>query len=130
VFNHESQQYTGDPIFDQFVPDSGFVIPRSKANASVTLDTGPWSATLYAQRLDKLPNWDEDGFISASVFMNASLQYEFAESTSARLTVDNLTDKEPVKDPTYGSYPYYDVSWFDSVGRSVYLTINHKFGGP
>lgn len=129
VFNHESQQYTGDPIEDQFDPSTGFVIPRSKASASVTLDTGPWSATLHAQRLDKLANWDEDGLIPASILMNASVSYEFSEDISARLTVDNLADKKPVKDPTYASYPYYDVSWFDSMGRSVYLTVNYKFGG-
>jgi outer membrane receptor protein involved in Fe transport len=128
VFNHESQQYVGDPVEDQFDPDTGFVIPRSKGRASVTLDSGPWSATLHAQRLDKLANWDEDGFIPASVLLNASVQYEFSEEASVRLTVDNLADKMPVKDRTYRSYPYYDVSWFDSVGRTMYLTVNYKFG--
>ena len=117
VFNHESQQYVGDPIIDQFRPDSGYVIPRSKANASITLDTGPWSATLYAQRLDKLANWDEDGWIPASTLLNASVEYEFSETFSTRLTVDNLADKDPVKDPTHASYPYYNTSWFDSLGR-------------
>ena len=129
VFNHESQQYVGDPIVDQFNPDSGFVIPRSKSSASVTLDTGPWSATLHAQRIDKLANWDEDGLIPASVWMNASVEYAFSEKARARLTVDNLADKDPVKDRTYGSYPYYDTAWFDSVGRTVYLTVNYQFGG-
>jgi outer membrane receptor protein involved in Fe transport len=129
VFNHDSQQYLGDPIEDQFDPSTGFVIPRSKATASLTLDTGPWSATLHAQRLDELANWDEDGYIPASVLMNASVQYEFSDIASARLTVDNLADKKPVKDLTHASYPYYNESWFDSVGRTVYLTVDYKFGG-
>jgi outer membrane receptor protein involved in Fe transport len=128
VFNHESQQYTGDPIIDQFLPDSGFDIPRSKASASVTFETGPISATLYAQRLDELPNWDEDGFIPASTWLNASFEYKIADGVNARLTVDNLADKKPVKDPTYGSYPYYDNSWFDSVGRTMYFTVSYQFG--
>jgi len=128
VFNHESQQYAGDPVEDQFDPATGFVIPRSKASASLTLDTGPWSATLHAQRLDKLANWDEDGFIPASILMNASLNYEFSETASARLSVNNLADKDPVKDSTHASYPYYNTSWFDSMGRTVYLTVDYKFG--
>ena len=128
VFNHESQQYVGDPVIDQFRPDSKFVIPRSKASASVTFDIGAFSATLHAQRLDRLPNWAEDDTIPASILMNASVEYQFAETLSTRLTVDNLADKKPVKDPTYASYPYYDISWFDSVGRTVYLTINYSFG--
>jgi outer membrane receptor protein involved in Fe transport len=129
VFNHESQKYVGDPIVDEFRPDSGFVIPRSKASASITLDTGPWSATLHASRLDRLANWDEDNTIPASILMNASFEYKIAETVSARLTVDNIADKKPVKDPTYASYPYYDTSWFDSMGRTVYVTVNYTFGG-
>ena len=35
----------------------------------------------------------------------------------------------PPKDPTYSAYPYYDISWFDSVGRSYYLQFTYKFGG-
>lgn len=128
VFNHESQQYVGDPTIDQFNPESGFVIPRSKTSASLTLDTGPWSATLHAQRLDKIANWGEDDLLPASILLNASVEYEIAETVSARLTVDNLADKKPVKDPTHGSYPYYDVSWFDSTGRAVYFTVNYRFG--
>jgi len=34
----------------------------------------------------------------------------------------------PVKDPTYASYPYYDTSWFDSKGRTVYFTFDYQFG--
>ena len=35
----------------------------------------------------------------------------------------------PPHDRTYTAYPYYDVSWFDTVGRSLYLQHTHKFGG-
>jgi outer membrane receptor protein involved in Fe transport len=130
VFNHESQQYVGDPVEDQFDPETGFVVPRSKASASVTFETGPFSATLHAQRLDELANWDEDGFIPASTLMNLSMDYDFTDALTARLTIDNLADEMPEKDATYASYPYYDVAWFDSVGRTVYFTIDYKFGAP
>jgi outer membrane receptor protein involved in Fe transport len=130
VFDHESQQYVGDPVIDQFRPDSGFVIPRSKATASVTFDSGPWSATLHARRLDRLANWEEDGFIPASVLMNASVEYQLADTIRTRLTVDNIANKMPVRDPSYASYPYYDVSWFDSLGRTVYFTVNYHFDAP
>ena len=128
VFHHNSQQYVGDPLIDQFNPDSGFVIPRSKASASLTIENGAWSGTLHAQRLGKIANWDEDSFLSSSVLLNTSLEYTFSETASARLTIDNLQDRDPVKDKTHGSYPYYDVSWFDSLGRTIYLSVNYKFG--
>ena len=40
-----------------------------------------------------------------------------------------LFDKMPPRDRTYTAYPYYDISWFDSVGRSYYVTFTYKFGG-
>ncbi len=43
--------------------------------------------------------------------------------------MDNLFDKMPPRDPTYTSYPYYDISWFDAAGRSYYLQFTYKFGG-
>ena len=43
--------------------------------------------------------------------------------------VTNLFDKMPPKDPSYTSYPYYDVSWFDSMGRSYYVQLTTRFGG-
>jgi outer membrane receptor protein involved in Fe transport len=130
VFGHESQQYPGDPVVDQFRLDSDFVIPRSKASASVTFDTGPFSATVSARRLDRLTNYDEDARIPASIWTNFSTSYEFSEAASVRLTVDNLTDKKPVRDPTYSGYPFYDINWFDSVGRSFFLEIKYRFGAP
>jgi outer membrane receptor protein involved in Fe transport len=128
VFAHRSQQYPGDPLVDQFRLDSGFVIPRSKGSASVTFDSGPFSATLHARRLDRIANYDEDKWIDASVLMNLSIGYELADTVSARLTIDNLADKAPPRDPTYAEYPYYDISWFDSVGRTVFLEVNYEFG--
>jgi iron complex outermembrane receptor protein len=129
VFNHESQQFPGDDVVDQFDPESTYVIPRSKATAALTLDVGPFSSTLSARRLDRLANWDEDALIPASIWMNLSGSYKISDAASVRLTIDNLADKDPVKDPTYASYPYYDISWFDSVGRSYFLEVNYSFGG-
>lgn len=129
VFEHTSQQYPGDPIVDQLAFDSGYYIPRSKGNASITWTAGKWITTLHGQRLDKLPNWDEDAYTKASYLFNASVQYDITDRARIALIVDNLFDTKPVKDPTYSSYPYYDISWYDSVGRSYYLQLTYKLGG-
>jgi len=128
VLNHEAQNYAGDPIIDVFAVDSDAVIPRNTATLSTTFDTGPFSATLFLHYLGELQNYDEDAYIPSSTLLNASVSYEFSDALSARLSIDNLTDEDPVKDPTYNGYPYYDAEWFDSVGRTVYLTIDYKFG--
>jgi iron complex outermembrane receptor protein len=128
VFEHEIEPYPGDDLIDQFRLDSGYVIPRSKASLSVTLKKGAFSGTLHARRLDKLTNWDEDARLPASIRVNGSFEYAVNDNTSVSLAVKNLLDKDPVKDPTHGSYPYYNMSWFDSVGRSYFLTVNFGFG--
>ncbi|MFC7301195.1 TonB-dependent receptor [Cognatiluteimonas weifangensis] len=136
---HEFQQFAGDPVEDEFAVNSGFDIPRSKSSASVTWSRNRWSATLHGQRLGKLPNgWSydqvwEDGdpgpMIEATYRYNASLRFRLTERAQLALSATNLFDKMPPKDPTYTAYPYYDISWFDAVGRTVYLQYTHKFGG-
>jgi len=139
VKKHDFQQYAGDVVKDQFAVNSGFDIPRTKTSASISWEKEAWAATIHGQRLGKLPNgWSydqvwEDGdpgpYIRATYRYNASLQYRFDDHSRLTLSVVNLFNKMPPKDPTYTSYPYYDISWFDSVGRQINLQYTHKFGG-
>jgi outer membrane receptor protein involved in Fe transport len=140
VRRHESQQYTGDLTEDQFAVNSGFDIPRTKASASVSWERNGWTATLHGERLGRLPNSDsysqsydpDDGgspWIGATYRYNASLQYRFNDYSQLSFAVTNLFDKMPPKDPTATGYPYYDISWFDAVGRQFFIQYTHKFGG-
>ncbi len=140
VREHESQQYAGDRVEDQFAVNGGFDIPRSKASASVSWERERWTATVHGERLGRLPNYDsysqvydpEEGgspWVGATYRYNLSLQYRFTDHNRLSLSVTNLFDKLPPRDATYTSYPYYDVSWFDTLGRQVHLQYTHKFGG-
>ena len=129
VFNHTVRQYPGDPIVDKLAFDSGYYIPRDKGTASLTWDLGKFSTTLTGQRLSRLPNYDEDAYIKASYLFNLSAQYSITDRVRLSGTVNNLFDQNPIKDRTYSSYPYYDISWFDGVGRSFYLQLTYKMGG-
>jgi len=139
-----TQGYLGvdirDVTEDQFAINSGFDIPRTKTSVSVTWEKDAWSATVYGSRLGKLPTSDsydqvfdeESGdspWIKATYRYNASLQYRFDDHSRLSLSVVNVFNKMPPKDKTYTAYPYYDVSWFDSVGRTINLQYTHKFGG-
>ena len=138
--NHYFQQYTGDTQIDEFAINSGFDIPRNKTSASVSWEKNAWTVTLHGDRLGRLPNSDsydqivdteagEKAFIGATYRYNLSTEYRFNDRTRLSFAVTNLFDKMPPKDPTYTSYPYYDISWFDSMGRSYYLQFTTKFGG-
>ncbi|MCR6685929.1 TonB-dependent receptor [Pseudoxanthomonas sp.] len=139
VESHDFQQFDGDPVEDQFAINSGFDIPRTKTGISLGWEKSAWSATVYGQRLGRLPNgwsydqmWEEGDpgpWIAATWRYNASVQYRFDDHSRLSLAVVNLTNEKPPYDPTYTAYPYYDVSWFDSVGRQVNLQYTHKFGG-
>ena len=129
VFKHSFQQYPGDPIENKLAADSGYYLPRDKSNGSITWASDGVQFTFSGTRLGKLPNYDEDAFIKASYLFNATLQYDFTDHMRGSLTIRNLFDTNPVKDPTWSSYPYYNTSWFDSVGRSVFLQLTYKLGG-
>jgi outer membrane receptor protein involved in Fe transport len=140
VRRHESQQYSGDAVENQFAVNSGFDIPRTKASASISWEKSRWTTTLHGERLGRLPNSDsysqvydpEDGgspWLGATYRYNASVQYRFSERAQLSLAVNNLFDKMPPRDPTATAYPYYDISWFDATGRQFYLQYTHKFGG-
>jgi outer membrane receptor protein involved in Fe transport len=129
VFKHSFQQYPGDPIENKLAADSGYYLPRDKSNGSITWENDGLQLTVSGTRLGKLPNYDEDAFIKASYLFNATLQYDFTDHMRGSLTIRNLFDTNPVKDPTWAGYPYYNTSWFDSVGRSVFMQLTYKLGG-
>ena len=139
VRTHEIQVYPDEPVVDMFAVNSGYDIPRVKSSARVSWEREAWSASLQGRRLGRLPNgWSydevwEDGdpgpWIEATYRYNANLQYQVNDRAQLSLTVTNLFDKAPPIDPTYTSYPYYDISWFDTQGRSFYLEFTWKFGG-
>jgi len=129
VDEHTFQQYPGDPVIDKLAADSGYYIPGDKGTASVSWNLDRVTATLQGQYLGELPNYDEDAYISDSWLFNASAQYELTDHVRLSATINNLFDEKPVKDLTYSAYPYYDISWFDSVGRSFYFQLTYKLGG-
>ena len=129
VLKHSFQQYPGDPIENKLAFDSGFYLPRDKSNGSISWANEGLQFTVSGTRLGKLPNYDEDAFLKASYLFNATMQYDFTDHMRGSLTIRNLFDTNPVKDPTWSAYPYYNTSWFDSVGRSVFLQLTYKLGG-
>ncbi len=129
TLKHRFQQYPGDAWVNKLAYDSSYYIPRDKSNASLSWEQDGLSWTVSGTRLGKLPNYAEDGWIKASYLFNSTLQYDFTDHLRGSLTVKNLLDTKPVKDPTWSSYPYYNTSWFDSVGRSVFMQLTYKLGG-
>lgn len=137
---HEVQDYPDVPVVDKFAINSGYGIPRTKANLRLSWERDAWSASIQGRRLGRLPNDDSyyelwspddgtDPWIGATYRYNANVQFNVTEAAQLSLTVVNLFDKKPPYDPTSTAYPYYDISWFDTEGRTFYVQYTHTFGG-
>jgi outer membrane receptor protein involved in Fe transport len=140
VNRHEIQQYPDEPVVDMFAINSGYDIPKTKASLRVSWSNDVWTTSIQGTRLGKLPNddsyyeiWAEsDGtnpWVKATYLYNANVQYRFNNHAELSLSVVNLLDEMPPYDETSTGYPYYDISWFDTEGRSFFLQYTHKFGG-
>ena len=127
---HTRQLYPGDPAEDMLdVSFSDTTLPRSKANLGTTWDRGAWGASLFGTYLGRVANYNNDAWTPATWRFNAGARYDVNDHVRVALTVNNLLDKMPPKDATWANYPYYDTSWFDSMGRSFYLQLTWKIGG-
>jgi len=129
VANHEIQLFAGDPVVDELKDLYNYVIPRSKANYSVSWSRDRFSTTLYGARLGGLPNFDGTERLGPTFLYNASFDYRFSPRLAVSFVVDNLFDRKPGKDSTWTSYPYYASRWFSPVGRAFFADITYRFGG-
>lgn len=129
VIKHEIQLFAGDPVIDELADMYNYVIPRNKANYSISWSRDAFSATLYGARLGGIPNYDGDKRLAPTFMYNASFGYKLNDRTNFTLVVDNLLDTKPRRDSTWTSYPYYSRNWFNAVGRAYFAEVNYRFGG-
>lgn len=127
---HSRVLYPGDPEEDMLdVSFSASTLPRQKGNIGVSWDRDQWAATLFGNYLGRVANYDNDQWTDATWRFNASARYNINDHLRVSLSVNNLFNKMPPKDGSWANYPYYDTSWFDSIGRSYYLQVTWKLGG-
>lgn len=127
VLDHDYTRYEGDAAIDKLAFDSDYYIPRDKASLSASLRSGAWKFGVAGTYLSRLPNYDETAWLDSYTTWNGSVQYEVNPDVSISLAITNLFDTTPPKDPTWNSYPYYNTSWYDGLGRSGFLQVTYKF---
>lgn len=127
---HSRQLYPGDPREDML--DVGFsatTLPRSKGNLGASWERGAWRGSLFGTYVGRVANYDNDAWTPATWRFNAGATYRVTDHLRVSLTVNNLFDRMPPRDATWANYPYYDTSWFDSLGRSYFVQVTWKLGG-
>lgn len=129
VIMHKTQLGVDSPVDNQLTDLYYYLIPRTKANASVTWNYHDFTTTLYGSRLGGIPNYDGTQRMGPTFLYNATFGYKVAPGINVSLIVDNLFDARPPRDTTWTSYPYYSRNWFSAVGRAYYVQMSLKFGG-
>jgi len=139
MLKHDYQPYAGDPMVDRLRDPTWSTDFKTRANASANWHLGEWSATLYANRYGKTPNYlaSNNGYaypgagtLAPWIRYNASVSYQPMPSLQLSLQVNNLFNAMPPRD---GSYPGtsgapYNSSNYDVYGRAYYLQATYRFG--
>lgn len=126
VIDHTFVRFAGDVELDKLAFDSGYYIPGDKASLSVNFQHDPWSFNVDANYISRLPNYDEDAWVDSYTTYNASVAYDVSDRMMISLAIVNLLDTEPPNDDTWVSYPYYNTSWYDGIGRAGFLQLTYK----
>lgn len=142
MLKHTYQDYPTDPAVDLLRhpgPPSYNTDFKSKANASLTWSKSEWSATLYVNRFGRSPNYKAtqlDGYdqpgtgkLPAWILYNASVTYNPMKNLGLSLLVNNVFNKMPPVDHSYGNTGTpYNTDNYNVYGRAIYLEANYKFG--
>jgi iron complex outermembrane receptor protein len=127
---HVRQQYPGDPEEDMLdVSFSATTLPRNKGNLGISWDYGKVGLSFFGNYLGQVANYDNDAWTGSTWRFNGGARFDITDHLRLSLSVTNLMDKMPPRDATWANYPYYDTSWFDSVGRSYFVQLTWKLGG-
>lgn len=142
ILQHKYQPYAGDPYIDLLRSPYWSTDFKTKLNATLNWKLDNWSATLYASRFGRTPNYlatlnpsnpynkPGEGTLPAWVTYNASVSYRPLSNLDLSFVVNNLFNTMPPRDNSYPgttSSPYNKYN-YDVYGRSFLLEASYKFG--
>jgi outer membrane receptor for ferrienterochelin and colicin len=144
---HAFKLYAADPLDNLLNDPVNSQEFKSKVNVSLTWTKDALSATIYANRDGKTPNFiaTQEGYgapgagtVNAWTLYNFSARYQLTHQLELSFLVDNLFNKMP---PTDNSYPgtagdnggaansptgaAYDIFDYNNYGRSFFLEANY-----
>ena len=70
--------------------------------------------------------WGSRGKSNPHITTNLTTRYNYSPDLNIYLSIRNLDDKMPQKDPGYG-YPYYNQSYFSAFGQYYSAGFNFRF---
>lgn len=141
ILSHKYLAFKGDEEIDLLDDPYYSTDPKRKADASVGWHIGDFTTTLYANWIDKTPNYiasiSSTGYAAAGAgklpsytTYNLSLTYNAFPGMDLSVMVNNLTNKMPPYDSGYpgsSGAPYNSYN-YDVYGRAFYFEMRYAFG--
>jgi iron complex outermembrane recepter protein len=127
-FEHSYQEKQGDPILNYLCCGNNDEF-KSRISGSATWTIGKFSSTLYGIRDGN--TWNSLGTrpdIGPWITFNGSLAYKVTPKTTVAVTANNIFNKRPPMDNTNEGWPYFDVTDYNALGRSVYVDVGFDLG--
>jgi outer membrane receptor protein involved in Fe transport len=147
TLEHTTTTCPGDPETDLLSPQQALSAEfRIVLTGDISWRKDDWSANLHGIRYGSTPNYEaqfctdpeatgcrSDGRVGAHEVYNLSVSYDLTDASSLSLTVNNVFNKEPPRDPTYdGSQgfapPFYNIFAYNGYGRAFWLQYRIDFG--
>jgi len=128
---HKQQLDPGDPYIDLLHNYNSYE-NKSRSSASLSWAVGNWTSTVYGILYGKTVNYAGTGTVGRWAQINASEQYDFSERASMLLSVNNVFNRAPPTDSTFGpgeQYPppYYNPYVYNGFGRIYWLEYKFHF---
>jgi outer membrane receptor protein involved in Fe transport len=139
TFTHKYTQFPGDTAIDLLTDGFNSSEFKTIMTGDIVWDIGKLTTTLHGTRYGATPNYAEQlgvttnngvaaGDIGAYTLFNVNFNYRLTDSSEVAVTVNNVEDKGPPKDPSYDAYPYYNIFNFNGYGRAFWVQYNMSFG--
>ncbi len=118
-----SEPTTFDPDFRDS-PENGEI--RTRSNLTLSWGLEDWTTALSMYRKGSQPNADGSKRLDAWELLNLSISRNI-DDDKLLFIIRNLTNKKPVFDPAQNSWPFFDRSQYDAVGREVFLEYRMRY---
>ncbi|HET7930164.1 MAG TPA: TonB-dependent receptor [Rhodanobacteraceae bacterium] len=129
--HHEYQQNPGDPYIDLLHNYNSYEF-KTRTSASASWAVGKWTTTLFGTLYGKSVNYGGTGTMGRWATFNGSLNYQIDKDVAVQLTVNNLANRAPPTEYSFGSEsvlppPYYNFYVYNGYGRMTWLELQMHF---
>ena len=124
VLESETEQFVLDaPITRDDPRNFAF---RSRVRTTLNWIRNNWAATLLQNRVGSLPQRGGTARIGPHITYNAWISYQVSDKADLSLSIANLFDTNPPRDPTQANWPFYPVRSYSPIGREIFLQLDYS----